>query len=58
MNHGPDESTRPGQCPLCHSTVPAPADPRSPSEVMAVLARHFEDACAAISFPLPAHPAR
>jgi hypothetical protein len=53
VNRGVDESAMPGECPLCLSGVPMPAQPRRPGDVLAVLARHFETACAAIAFPAP-----
>lgn len=52
MNQGP-ECIRAGQCPLCLSPVPLPAEPRSTGDVVAVLARHFSHVCVAIATPLP-----
>ena len=51
MDHGLDESTLPGECPLCLSPVPIPAEPRAAGDILAVLAQHFAEACAAIDFP-------
>lgn len=53
MEHGPDESVTPGECPLCLAPVPIPSEPLEVVDVLEVLAQHFVQACPAITVPRP-----